>query len=263
MKISDFQKNIWDYYQRNSREMPWRQNTDPYWVFLSEIMLQQTQVNRVIPKFIAFMDRFPNMLSLSLASTQDLLLAWQGLGYNNRALRLREAAKQIIQKYGSEFPKTPEEWDRLPGIGPATAAAICVYTFNQPNVFIETNIRRVFLHHFFEDSIQVDDKELLPVVNLSLDHKNPREWYWALMDYGSYLKTQIPNPNRRSKQHTIQSKFTGSTRQVRGEIIRRLLVKTVTQTLIEQEFPEKGGKAIQGLLKDQIINRKNDILSLI
>lgn len=184
-------------------------------------MLQQTQVERVIPKFEAFIQQFPSIKSLSQAKLSDVLRAWQGLGYNRRAKFIWQAAQAIIDQ-GGEFPKTVAELEKLPGIGPYTASAIACFSYNQPVVLIETNVRTIFLYHFFPQQHQVSDKELLPLIKETVDTSNPREWYWALMDYGSYLKKSVPNPSRQSKQYTKQSSFAGSQRQARGEILRML-----------------------------------------
>jgi A/G-specific adenine glycosylase len=260
--VEQFKETIWNHYAHNKREMPWRSNTSLYYVLVSEIMLQQTQVATVIPKFNQFITLFPDFKTLSLADTKSLLGAWSGLGYNNRALRLRECAKIINNNptlYDSQT--SLQSLDNLPGIGHATAAAILAYSYNQPTPYIETNIRRVFIHHFFSDQINIDDKQLLPLIEQALDKDNPREWYWALMDYGSYLKTIIPNPNRKSKTYSIQSKFEGSIRQVRGEILRRLQTGKLSQNRIELEFGHRGTKAILGLVRDKvIIISKNSIL---
>jgi A/G-specific adenine glycosylase len=241
--------------------MPWRSNTSLYYIVVSEIMLQQTQVASVIPRFDNFVSVFPDFESLAGADTKTLLAAWSGLGYNNRAVRLRESAKIISSDPQSYGPSATQLiLDELPGIGPATASAILAYSYNIPTVFVETNIRRVFIHHCFADHINIDDNQLLPLIEQALDQDNPREWYWALMDYGSHLKTLVPNPNRRSKSYTVQSKFEGSVRQVRGEILRRLQNYQITQETIVTEFGDRGVQAIDGLVRDKIIVvRKNSI----
>jgi A/G-specific adenine glycosylase len=208
------------YYAENRRSMPWRDTITPYGVFLSEIMLQQTQVPRVMIKYAEFTERFPSFEDLAKATPAQVLATWQGLGYNRRGLFLHASAQKIVHEFGGKLPKSVELVDSLPGIGPATAAAIVTYTFNLPTVFIETNIRRVFIHHFFTDRNDVDDKELLPIVEAALDRENPRDWYYALMDYGTHLAKTVVNPNRKSKHYAVQSKFEGSNRQVRGALLR-------------------------------------------
>jgi A/G-specific adenine glycosylase len=231
MKLSpkkkvDFQNIIWDYYRTNSRNgLPWRKNTAAYSVWISEVMLQQTQVDRVIIFFKNWMKQFPTIKKLAQANQVELLRAWKGLGYNSRALRLKRAAEIIVRDYKGVFPKTYESTLELPGIGPYTAGAISAFAYNQPVTMIETNIRRVYLHHFFKDQANIHDKELLEIISQTIDQKNPREWYWALMDYGSYLGKTIPNPNKKSRHYTVQKKFKGSDREIRGKVLELLLNK--------------------------------------
>ena len=209
-----FKKIIWDFYKKNKRDLPWRKTRDPYKILVSEIMLQQTQVIRVIPKYRAWLKKFPTLGKLAATPLADVLVAWQGLGYNRRAIALHRLSQVINQ-----LPKNPIELEKLPGIGPYTATAVCVFAHNQPHAMIETNIRRVFIYHF---SI-FHDREILNMVQKTMDVRNPRDWYYALMDYGSYLSTQVENPNRRSAHYVKQSKFEGSFRQIRGEVLRLLL----------------------------------------
>lgn len=224
--MQKFQHFLITWYQQYGRhDLPWRQTTDPYKILVSELMLQQTQVERVKPKYLAFIERFPSTKELAAASLRDVLVLWQGLGYNRRAKFLYECSKVIEDEYNGKFPQTEEELRALPGIGPYTASAVCTFAYNQPVRLIETNVRTVFLYHFFPEQTDIHDNDLFPLIAEALDTKNPRAWYSALMDYGTYLKKTFPNPNKRSKQYNKQSTFTGSSRQVRGEIIR-LLTKT-------------------------------------
>lgn len=228
-EIQEFKETVYTYYQAHARlNLPWRNlgedgKIDPYLVMVSEIMLQQTQVQRVVPKFNAFIRRFPSVSVLADSSLKDVLIEWSGLGYNRRAKFLHQAAEMIQTNYGGVFPKSVTELEKLPGVGKNTAAAIVVYSLNIPVVFIETNIRSVYLHHFFQDKESVSDKELLPIIEATLDQHDPRRWYWALMDYGTYVKATAKNPSRRSKHHTKQTKFIGSNRQVRGQILKSLM----------------------------------------
>ncbi len=185
-------------------------------------MLQQTQVDRVAPKYLEFIARFPDFTALARAPLKELLALWSGLGYNRRALALRESARIILASFGGSLPRTAPELRALPGIGRATAASIAAFAFNAPEVFIETNIRAVYLHIFFCDRSGVADDEILPVAEQALDRKNPRRWYNALMDYGAMLKKSA-NPGRKSAHYRIQSPFKGSRRQLRGMVIRALV----------------------------------------
>lgn len=222
-KINAFQKKIWDYYDKHKRPMLWRVNTSPYFVVVSEIMLQQTQVSRVSEIFPYFIKKFPSCTALAKASPEKVLAAWRGLGYNRRALYLHRSAQTIVKEYKNKVPQDLNVLQNLPGIGPNTAASICAFAFNQPVVFIETNIRSVFIHHFFKNSKKVSDTQIIPYVRETLDTKNPREWYWALMDYGSMLKKQNGNPNKKSAHYIKQKTFKNSNRQLRGAILKELL----------------------------------------
>jgi A/G-specific adenine glycosylase len=216
-------KTIYVYYHAHRRDFPWRNTTDPYRIFVSEVMLQQTQAERVVPKYEAFIKQFPNFKKLATAPTRDVLSAWQGLGYNRRALALQKSAQIVTENYKGKLPDNPLALDALPGIGVHTAGSIAAFAYNYPSVFIETNIRSVFIHFFFKDQDDVTDKELLLLVEKMLDRDNPREWYFALMDYGVMLKKTLGNPSRQSRHHAKQSKFIGSRRQVRGQILKLLL----------------------------------------
>ncbi|KAF0184132.1 MAG: A/G-specific adenine glycosylase [Nitrospirae bacterium] len=221
--IRSFRRTVRAFYRKNRRDMPWRETANPYHIVVSEIMLQQTQAERVHDKYLMFIKALPDFDSLADAPLHRILLLWQGLGYNRRALALKKIAELVVEKWNGELPSTVDALRGLPGIGHATASSIAAFAFNMPTVFIETNIRRVFIHHFFEDRLDVHDREILPLVAAALDRRNPREWYSALMDYGSALKKQIPNPNRRSAHYVRQSEFEGSCRQKRGAVLKFLL----------------------------------------
>jgi A/G-specific adenine glycosylase len=217
-EIRDFQAILAEHFDARGRhELPWRLTTDPYEIMVSELMLQQTQVSRVIPKYHEFLKRFPTTQSLAAASLGDVLRAWQGLGYNRRAKFLWQAAQQI----GGKFPDTLEGLVALPGIGKNTAGAILAYAYNRPSVFVETNVRTVYIHHFFHDAGGVNDKEIEELVVQTITD-NPRGFYWSLMDYGTYLKQTVGNKNTQSKHYAKQSPFEGSRRQVRGAVLRTL-----------------------------------------
>ncbi len=206
--------------------MPWRRTSDPYRIMVSEVMLQQTGVERVRGRYREFLKAFPTVRVLAAASVSDVIRAWKGLGYNRRALSLREAARTIVERFGGKVPGSAAELSSLPGIGKATASAILAFSFNRPEAFIETNIRRVFISFYFPGATAVKDSEILPLVEKTLDRRNPREWYWALMDYGTMLAASIPNPNRRSSTYKRQAPFEGSRRQARGRILSLLLERS-------------------------------------
>jgi A/G-specific adenine glycosylase len=223
--IAAFRGEVYAYYFAHRRQFPWRDTSDPYAIWVSEIMLQQTQAPRVVPKYLAFLERFPTVQELAEASPVELLQYWQGLGYNRRALNLQRGAQVVAAEFAGQLPSDEVELQRIPGIGPYTAAAIRAFAFNLPAMVLETNIRRAYLHHFFPGVEGVGDDLLKPLITESQDLSQPREWYWALMDYGSYLGDILPNANRRSKHYTKQSKFEGSHRQVRGAVLKALLVQ--------------------------------------
>jgi len=221
--VRSFRKRIYDYYHKSGRHtLPWRRTRVPYHILVSEIMLQQTQVERVIPKYKLFLKKFPSLRSVARTPLTEIISVWQGLGYNRRAVYLKQSANHIVSHYAGRVPQSHQTLEKLPGIGSATASAIVTFAFNQPVVFIETNIRAVFIHTFFNKKDQVNDNEILPIIERTLDYENPREWYYALMDYGVHLKRKNAVKNNRSFHYTKQSKFEGSVRQVRGEIIRLL-----------------------------------------
>ena len=224
-EVEEFRQIIYQYFAEHRREMPWRVSRDPYHILVSEIMLQQTQVGRVLAKYEEFISRFPDFASVSKAPLQEILKVWQGLGYNRRAIALQKICRLVVTEHGGVIPSSAEALQTFPGIGPATAGAICAFAFNQPAVFIETNIRRVFIHFFFPNKSGVKDKEILPLVAVTLDTRNPRTWYHALMDYGAMLKNEEYNPNRRSAHYNRQAPFQGSNREIRGLILKTLLEK--------------------------------------
>lgn len=221
-QIKNFQKKIYDFYNQNRRSFVWRENITPYNIVVSEIMLQQTQTARVVYKFDQWLKKFPDFATLAQASMQQVLNCWQGLGYNRRGLALHEFAKRIVQDFNGIVPDDPVVLQTFKGIGPNTASSICAFAFNKSVVFVETNIRTVFIHEFFKDQKNIDDKQLIPLIQQALDKHNPRDWYYALMDYGVYLKKELKVSNAASKHYTKQSKFEGSKRQVRGVIIKIL-----------------------------------------
>ncbi len=237
--IKKFQKQVLEHFRKQGRDLPWRHNTNPYRIWVSEIMLQQTQVPRVIEKYETFLKAFPSVNKLAQAPLKKVLGMWQGLGYNRRALAMSKTAKIVATEFRGRLPRIVDELVTLPGIGHATACAILTYAHNQPCVFIETNIRSVYLYHFFRTRKNVNDQELLPLIEKTLDQKNPRIWYWALMDYGSWLKKEVTNLNKKSKHYVRQSRFKGSHRQVRGAVLKMLALSSATIDSIRQKtnFP--------------------------
>ncbi|HJJ89820.1 MAG TPA: A/G-specific adenine glycosylase [Methanocorpusculum sp.] len=229
--IRDFRHEVMEFYTIKGRHsLEWRHTVDPYRIVVSEVMLQQTQVPRVSLIYPQFIEKFPNFFSLATAPQVQLLSAWQGLGYNRRALNLQKLAVTIMKEFDGVLPEDSNVLAKLPGIGPATSCSIAAFAFNHPVIFIETNIRRVFIHYFFSDTAIVDDRDLFPLVEACLLPNRSREWYWALMDLGTSLKTSVSNPNRRSRQYVRQSRFSGSDRQIRGALLRLLLSESVSDS---------------------------------
>ncbi|MBP1929599.1 A/G-specific adenine glycosylase [Methanolinea mesophila] len=219
-----FREQIYRYYARHARDFSWRRDITPYRIVVSEVMLQQTQVERVSTAFPRFIRRFPDFPSLSGAPLGEVLAEWQGLGYNRRAIALKKTAEKVGAEFSGELPCDERILETFPGIGKATAASIIVFAFNIPVPFIETNIRRVFLHCFFPGAEEVPDREIIPLVRETMDRTDPRTWFWALMDYGAHIGRTRGNPNRRSSHYRRQPAFHGSDRQMRGAILR-ILVK--------------------------------------
>jgi A/G-specific adenine glycosylase len=221
--VTTFRRAVYRHFRANPRPMPWRETRDPYHILVSEIMLQQTQVERVRSKYAQFLEAFPTVGHLAKAPLEELLRLWQGLGYNRRAIALKRCAEQIHTEYGGRFPATIPLLESLPGIGPYTARAVAAFAFGVPEPFIETNIRTVFLHFFFHGHDGVTDRRLMPLVGATLDRRDPRHWYYALMDYGAMLKQLHPNPSRRSSHHVRQSPFKGSNRELRSRMLRTIM----------------------------------------
>lgn len=221
--VKMFQRALYSRYHANPRPMPWRETSDPYSILVSEIMLQQTQVDRVRSKYSEFLQSFPTLQDLARAPLAEVLTVWQGLGYNRRAIALKRCAEEIQGRFNGTFPDSVTELESMPGIGPYTARAVAAFAFNSDEVFIETNIRTVFIHYFFHSREDVHDREIMLLVDATLDRSNPREWYYALMDCGVHLKQLHPNPGRRSRHHTNQTKFEGSNRQLRSRILQAVL----------------------------------------
>ncbi len=267
--ITLFRQTVQQYYRQSGRhDLPWRQRApsggfDAYKIVVSELMLQQTQVARVIPKYTEFLIAFPSVAALAAAPLGRVLRVWSGLGYNRRAKFLHLAAQAIMTDHAGVFPPDPPSLMRLPGVGPNTAGAILVYAFNQPVIFIETNIRTVYLHHFYQATVGVADRDILKLVALTLDRDHTREWYWALMDYGSYLKRTFGNPNRAGQGYVRQSAFIGSDRAVRGQIIKRLAGASISRReLAAAVADERFETIVSALLAEGLIQQQGSQLSL-
>ena len=226
--ISEFRTRVLSRGRELYREMPWRNVDDAYAVLVSEVMLQQTQVARVLTRWPAFMEIFPTVDALAFAATSDVLEAWQGLGYNRRALNLKRACETVSERFAGRFPETAAELESLPGIGPATAAGVVAFAYDRPAVYVETNVRAVFIHEFFPDRVRVPDAEIIPLVREACPETGVREWYYALLDVGADLKAGLgkaADPSRRSAAYAKQSVFEGSHRQKRARLVRIVLAE--------------------------------------
>ncbi len=258
-EISSFRRTVLAHFRNNGRKnLPWRKTRDPHAILVSEIMLQQTQVDRVIPYFNRWIKKFATPPALARAKLIDVLREWSGLGYNRRAKFLHDAAKEIVAKHGSRVPRDLAALLALPGVGDYTAKAVRIFAYNEPEVLIETNVRAVFLHHFFPRSKNVPDAKLLPLIEKALNGQVPRIWYAALMDYGSHLKAQNTNPSRRSKHHTKQSKFEGSLRQVRGAILRAY-ARGEDMAHVRSSNVAQYDKALTSLVADGLLRTPSDL----
>lgn len=218
-----FREIIYHYYHARRRSFSWREQITPYRIVVSEVMLQQTQTDRVAKKFDLFVENFTDFQSLAQAPFEEVLRLWKGLGYNRRALALQKIAQKIMTEHDGSLPQSVDVLSTFPGIGKATASSILAFACNLPTVFIETNIRTVFIYFFFKQSREIHDKQIMPLIQVALDQQNPREWYYALMDYGVMLKKTVGNLSQFSKHHVKQSTFEGSDRQIRGMILQVLL----------------------------------------
>lgn len=266
MRDSEFRKLVLKYFEEHGRhDLPWRKAITPYKVLISEIMLQQTQVPRVIEKYKEFLRAFPTFRVLAYASTADVLKVWQGLGYNRRALMVQRCAQVVTRDYRGKIPTDVDALRALPGIGPYTAGAIMAFAFDQPVALIETNIRRVYLHHYFATRRKVADAEIFPLLTRHVAGvASARQWYSALMDYGTHLATMVVNPNRRSRQYTRQASFAGSVRQLRGRILRYVATLGTTDRalLLATMADDRTPVALDALEKEGFLRTTKDTVSL-
>ncbi len=256
-----FRRLVLDYHAAFGRDFPWRQTEDPWAILVSEIMLQQTQTERVVHKYLAFLEAFPRPEALADSGVDRLLGLWQGLGYNRRALALKAAATAIAAAGG--FPDSLEGLLALPGVGPYTARAVLAFAFHVPSAFIETNIRSVYLHHFFPGGQGIADSRLLALAEASLGDTDPRTWYYALMDYGVYLKRRHGNPNARGAGYAKQTPFADSHRRIRGAVLREATTTGEGLSLdsLAARLPfarERVAKAVKDLVAEGFLEYRKD-----
>lgn len=258
-RLNEFIRTVWREGEDHHRDLPWRYIDDPYAVLVSEIMLQQTQVPRVEKYWPRFLETFPTIDALAAAEVPLVLEMWQGLGYNRRALALKRTAEYCAEHYEGWLPEDHAQLLALPGIGPATAGGVMAFAFQRPTLYLETNVRTVFLHELFPGQEGVSDKQLEPLVRDTCSKDDPRGWYYALLDYGAHLKSIVPNPSRRSKHYAKQSTFEGSKRQKRAELVRIVLAAPGISTeeakrALDGFEAEKGRAAIDQALFDELIS---------
>ncbi len=234
------QSRLLAWYEKNQRDLPWRKTRDPYAILISEVMLQQTQVDRVIPKYYVWLRMFPTVQSLARAPLRKVLRLWSGLGYNNRGVRLRQAARVIVEQHGGLFPRQHDVLKGLPGVGEYTAAAVTAFAGNQRAGIMDTNVRRVISRVFFglkevtEKRLKLKVDELVPAPN------RYGEWHHAVMDLGAMVcvsrrpKCAVCPLRKHCRAYpgilTVdrprqagRPRFKETNRFWRGEIIRQLL----------------------------------------
>ncbi len=257
-EANTFRKLVYAHYKKHGRHfLPWRNTDDPYRVLVSEIMLQQTQVRRVMGKYEEFTRAFPNVQSLAKAPLKKILRAWQGMGYNRRARYLKEAAVAIVKRHGGHVPRDEDALKKLPGIGSATAAGVVVFAYNAPALYLETNVRSAVIHHFFPRKKKVHDRDVMRVVEKIMDRRHSRRWYEALLDYGAALKEKS-NPSRRSAHYAKQPPFKGSERELRGKVLRLLTQRQRTKTELKRIVgDERFERVLERLEKEKMIEHKN------
>ena len=256
--VKQFRQKIWRFYRKNKRSFPFRETTDPYCVTVSEIMLQQTQAERVANYYTKWINQWPNWRALAGAGKQELLRAWSGLGYNRRALWLGEISRIVCERFDGALPDDPGALKALPGIGEYTSRAILIFSRNKQIAAIDTNIRQTLIAELPLNP-EISQKELYAIAEKLIPRGRSRAWHYALMDYARLAlapqtKRAIPKPR--------QAEFHGSIRQIRGEIIRRLTnQKSVGLALIGKALGRSESdtvRAARSLERDGIIKLRGD-----
>ncbi len=255
-----FRRRVWAHFRAHGRhDLPWRKTQDPYRILVSEVMLQQTQVDRVIPFYTKFIKTFPTARKLAQAPLSEVLKLWQGLGYNRRAKMLHQAVKSVAAR---GMPRDAQGLEDLPGVGPYTARAVAAFAYNQDSIVIETNIRTAVIQHFFPKKEKVSDTEIEKILTRTLPKGRAREWYGALMDYGAYLKRSGVSHNARGAGHTKQSKFPGSLREARGAVLRELAegpaLRARLVSVLGPERREQMIRALEDLIAEGLVRLKRN-----
>jgi A/G-specific adenine glycosylase len=248
-RIIKFQQTVLRYYQEYGRDLPWRKTTNAYHILLSEVMLQQTQVDRGMAYYLTWTKRWKRVQDLAKANRVDVLKAWMGLGYNNRAINLHKTAQKISEEYDGDVIAAVKDFKNLPGIGPYTSAAVRIFARNEDIVTVDTNIRRILIHEFALPE-STSDKELWALAEQCLPKGKSRDWHNGLMDYGATLLT-----SRKTgiKPKTQQSKFEGSDRQIRAKILRYILSNdSVSKQVLFTKFSKTDQDRLQRILAKMI-----------
>lgn len=268
-RIVSFQHKIFSWWTTHKRDLPWRHTRDPYKIMVSEVMLQQTQVLRVIAKYREFIEVFPTVFDLAKASPAQVLRVWKGMGYNRRALYLQKAAKAIVEIYHGIFPENERELVKLPGLGTYTARALLVFAYGQDVPLVDTNIRQIIIHFFFNDQPQ-KESVIGDVAGQLVSKGKSWEWHQALMDYGALRLARARSGSLTKVSRKTSIPFKDSNRFYRGRIIDRLREGDIQERKLESEFKKKYRKPndflkaiLQGLEADGLISRsKTGIISL-
>ncbi|MGI8912878.1 MAG: A/G-specific adenine glycosylase [Chloroflexota bacterium] len=211
------------WYSQQRRALPWRQRPDPYGVLVSEFMLQQTQAERVAPRFAAFLRQFPGFAALAAAPTADVLRAWSGLGYNQRALRLQQIARAVVTQHGGGLPSGAAALRRLPGIGPYTAAAVACFAFGAQVATVDTNIRRVLqrLVAGGDADQALTERQVWLLAEQALPVGQAADWNQALMDLGAAVCTaRAPACPRCPVAHLCRFRQEGRSDETRRPVVR-------------------------------------------
>lgn len=266
-EIAVFQEKIIDWYAVHKRDLPWRYTSDPYHILVSEVMLQQTQVQRVIPKYEAWLMQFPTLQALAKASTSDVLRLWSGLGYNRRALYLQKTAQKVVSQYKGKFPEDEKELLDLPGIGVYTARAVLSFAFGKHVAVVDTNIRKIILIEFLKKTDAPTGEIAQWAQRLLPDEAviTSREWNQALMDY---VAIELKNQKVAILK---QTPFYGSNRFYRGRITRLLLATSPVAledlgSIIKPDFSEQDREwlfaLVAGLEKDGLVRYDGKQISI-
>lgn len=272
LPIPEFQQYIFNWFETHARDLPWRHHNDPYHVLVSEIMSHQTQISRVVQYYHRWMQALPTIQQAWQVDTPTLLQLRQWLGYNNRALRLRETCRIISEEYGGIVPSDSQALMKLPWIGLYTAHAISSFAYNLPHPVLDTNIKRVWFHHYPE-TMKMKESDLVEFASQFIPRTTSgttptcqsRLWHTALMDYGA---VELPMHKSNIRINARQSQFKWSTRRVRSHILKHLLKSGQTsldELFVQYAAPWEYDRAqfdeiIIKMVKDRLIVLENNLV---